>query len=85
MALRFSASASRYPDGRLAELFMNANKAGSAIDMLINDNAIVLCFALQHGASAEAIRRALCRDSQGCALGPLAVALDHLLADEAGG
>jgi hypothetical protein len=33
-------------------------------------------FAVQHGADAEAIRRALSRDAQGRALGPLGVALD---------
>jgi hypothetical protein len=81
MALRFRVSASRYPDGRLAELFMHANKAGSAVGTLVNDCAIILSFALQHGADAEAIRRALCRDSEGRPLGPMGVALD-LLADE---
>ena len=40
--------------------------------------AIVLSFALQHGAAIDAIRRALCRDSQGRALGPLGAALDLL-------
>ena len=34
--------------------------------------------ALQNGADLETIRRALCRDSKGGALGPLAAALDRL-------
>jgi hypothetical protein len=38
----------------------------------------VLSFALQHGADVEDIRRALCRDSAGNPLGPLAAALDLL-------
>ena len=82
MGLRFSAGVSRYPDGRLAELFCDNHKAGSAIGTLVRDAAIILSFALQHGADAEAIRRALCRDSAGQALGPLGVVLDLLAAKE---
>jgi hypothetical protein len=51
---------------------------------LCRDSAIILSFALQHGADLEAIRRALCRDSQGHALGPLGVAVD-IIAGEGGG
>jgi hypothetical protein len=40
--------------------------------------AIILGFALQHGADPEDIRRALCRDNSGVALGPLGAALDLL-------
>jgi hypothetical protein len=79
MNMRFTASVSHYPDGRLAELFADSNKAGSAIGTLIRDTAIILSFALQHGADAETIRRALCRDGEGRALGPLGVVLDLLL------
>jgi hypothetical protein len=52
MGLRFTASASRFPDGRLAEVFLDNHKAGSAIGVLVRDGAIVLSFALQHGADA---------------------------------
>jgi hypothetical protein len=79
MKLRFSVSASRYPDGRLAEVFMDNHKGGSDVGTLVRDSAIILSFALQHGADANAIRRALCRDSQGRPLGPMAVALDLLV------
>jgi hypothetical protein len=76
MDLRFTASISRYPDGRVAELFCDNHKAGSQISTLVRDAAVLLSFALQHGADIEAIRRALCRDSQGRALGPIGEALD---------
>jgi hypothetical protein len=76
MGMRFTASVSRYPDGRISELFCDNHKAGSAIGTLVRDAAIIFSFAVQHGADPEAIRRALCRDSQGCALGPIAEALD---------
>lgn len=76
--LRFTASIGRFPDGRIAELFLNNHKAGNQTDTNARDAAIVLSFALQHGADIEAIRRALCRDSAGRPLGPLAAALDAL-------
>jgi hypothetical protein len=77
MDMQFTASVSLYEDGRLAELFPDNHKAGSAIGTLVRDSAIALSFALQHGADLQAIRIALCRDSQGRALGPLGAALDH--------
>jgi hypothetical protein len=76
MNLQFTASVSRYPDGRIAELFCDNHKAGSGIATLVRDAAIIFSFAVQHGADSDAIRRALCRDSQGNALGPLGAALD---------
>jgi hypothetical protein len=78
MGLKFTASVSRYPDGRIAELFIDNHKAGSDVGTLVRDLAIVFSFAVQYGADAEAIRRALCRDSQGRALGPLGAVLDRL-------
>ena len=80
MGMQFTASVSRYPDGRIAELFLDNHKAGSAIGTLVRDMAIVLLFAVQHGADVEAIRNGLCRDSAGHPLGPLGAVLD-LLAD----
>jgi ribonucleoside-diphosphate reductase alpha chain len=74
--LRFTATVSRFADGRIGELFIDNHKAGSAIGTLVRDLAIAFSFAVQHGADADAIRRALCRDGQGHALGPLAEALD---------
>jgi len=82
MGMRFTASASRYPDGRLGELFLDNHKQGSAVGTLLRDSAIALSFALQHGVDAESVRLALCRDSQGQPLGPLGVALDRIKADE---
>jgi ribonucleoside-diphosphate reductase alpha chain len=79
MGLRFTAGIGRYPDGRLAEVFCDNHKAGSAVGTLVRDAAIILSFALQHGADADAIRRGLCRDSAGRALGPLGEILDLIM------
>ena len=81
MGLCFTASISHYEDGRIAELFLDNHKAGSAVGTLVRDAAIIFSFAVQHGADPETIRRALCRDSQGHALGPIAEALDLLAAE----
>src|SRR6516225_12055099 len=74
--LRFTATVSRFADGRIGELFLNNHKFGNQADTNARDAAILLSFALQHGADLETIRRALCRDSHGRALGPIAAALD---------
>ena len=77
--LRFTATVSRFPDGSIGELFCDNHKAGSAIGTLVRDAAIIFSFAVQHGADPEAIRRALCRDGNGRALGPLGAVLDLLV------
>jgi hypothetical protein len=82
MDMRFTASISRDADGNVAELFVDNHKAGSSIGTLVRDAAIILSFALQHGADIEAIRRALGRDSSGRPLGPIGVALDLLAVGE---
>jgi hypothetical protein len=79
--LRFTATVSRYADGRIGELFLNNHKAGNQSDTNARDGAILLSFALQHGADLESIRRAPCRDGQGRPLGPLAAALDLIAAE----
>jgi hypothetical protein len=82
MNLKFTASISRDVDGNVAELFLDNHKAGSSVGTLVRDAAIILSFALQHGADIDAVRRALGRDSQGRPLGPLATVLDILAAEE---
>jgi hypothetical protein len=74
--LSYLATVSRFPDGRLGEIFLSNHKAGSAADTAARDAAIACSIALQFGADVETIRKALCRDSQGRASGPLGVALD---------
>jgi hypothetical protein len=76
--LRFTATISRFADGRIAELFLNNHKFGNQSDTNARDAAIVLSFALQHGADINDIRKALCRDSKGRALSPVGAALDIL-------
>jgi hypothetical protein len=76
--MRFTGTVSRFPDGRIAEVFLGNHRADSQADVCARDAAILLSFALQFGADIETIRRALCRDSQGRAQSPVAAALDLL-------
>jgi ribonucleoside-diphosphate reductase alpha chain len=76
--LSYIATTSRFDDGRLGEIFLTTHKAGSAADTAARDAAITCSLALQFGADIDTIRKALCRDGQGRASGPLGVALDLL-------
>ena len=75
---RYRCSASRYPDGRLAEIFISNNRVNSDSDIAAKDSAVVCSIALQFGIPVDVIRKALMRDSQGRANGPLGAALDLL-------
>jgi hypothetical protein len=80
--MSYTASIARYPDGRLAEVFITNHKSGSDADAAAKDSAVVCSMALQHGVSVEIIRKALLRDSRGNPSSPLGAALD-LIASEA--
>ena len=80
--LRYTATFSRFPDGSIAELFLNNHKSNSAADTNARDAAITFSIAVQHGADSETIRRALCRDARGGPSGALAAALDRIAADQ---
>jgi hypothetical protein len=74
--LAYTATVSRFADGRLAEIFIGNHKAGSTADTNARDAAVVCSIALQYGVPLNTIRNALMRDAQGRASGPLGTALD---------
>jgi hypothetical protein len=74
--LKFTCTASRFPDGRLAEVFLQSHKTHSMAGINAQDAAVVCSLALQHGVPLDVIRRAF--DVKGRASGPLATALDML-------
>lgn len=69
--LRYTCTVGRFPDGSIGELFLGNHKSNSTFDTNARDAAITSSIAVQHGADPEAIRKALCRDSQGRASGPV--------------
>ena len=62
----------RYRDGQLAEVFIDTQKDGTAIDTILRDSAILLSFALQAGIDTTTIRAGLAPK------GPLAAVLDAI-------
>jgi hypothetical protein len=79
--MKYRATASRFSDGRIAEIFLTNHKTGSDADTAARDSAVVGSIALQHGVPLDVIRRALMRDGRGRPNGPLGVALDQLAAE----
>jgi hypothetical protein len=81
--LGYTCSYSRFADGRVAEVFLTNHKVASGVDVDARDAAIILSFALQHGADISAIGKALCRDPRGHPSGVMGAVVD-LLANEKG-
>jgi hypothetical protein len=79
---RFSATVAYFDDGRLAEIFLTNGKVGSDADTAARDSAVVCSIALQYGVPADVMRKALLRDSDGRASGPLGIALDLLAGEQ---
>jgi hypothetical protein len=65
-----------FPDGRVGEVFLNADRADSLLDVLTSDAAILASLAMQYGCPLEAITHALKRDARGLAASPIGAALD---------
>jgi hypothetical protein len=74
--LKYVATVSFFPDGRLSEIFLGNAKAGSHSDSAAKDSAVVCSIALQYGVPLDAIRHALLRDARGVASSPLGAAID---------
>lgn len=67
-----------FPDGCVGEVFLNADRADSLLDVLTSDAAILASLALQHGCTLEIIAHALKRDARGVAASPIGAALDQI-------
>jgi hypothetical protein len=80
--LGYFATIGRYPDGRLAEIFIGNAKVGSHSDSAAKDSAIAASLALQHGCELAVLRKALLHDAQGRASTPLGQTLDRLAEQE---
>jgi len=76
--LRFTATASRFDDGSIGEIFLQNHKCDSTAGIMASDAAIAASLALQFGCPVDVLRKALSRDARGNATGPLGVALDKL-------
>lgn len=74
----YAASVSRFADGRVAEIFLDASKPGSPLDTMAKDMATLASIALQHGVPLAHIRAALSQERDGVMRGPLGALLQQL-------
>jgi hypothetical protein len=63
----YLATASRFPDGRLGEIFLHVGKLGSALQSSADDAAILASLCLQHGIAPDVIAHSV--------RGPVSIAL----------
>lgn len=80
---RYMATISRFPDQRLAEIFLNGAKVGTDLAIAASDAAISASLYFQRGGSVDELRHALTRNGDGSAARPVGHLLDILAADEA--
>ncbi len=64
------------------EIFLNAEKPDSAIDLAARDSAVLVSIALQYGIGLEELKRSLSRNLDGSAGSPIAALLDLLTGKE---
>jgi ribonucleoside-diphosphate reductase alpha chain len=69
--IRYCCTISRFPDGRLAEIFISNAKAGSHSDAAAKDAAVVASIAFQYRVPVDVMRHSLLRDPSGRPSSPL--------------
>jgi len=74
----FTAQVSRFEDGSLAEVFLDAGKVGAGVDTMAKDAAVVLSIALQYGVPIETIKAALSQERDGTMRGPVGVLIQRM-------
>jgi hypothetical protein len=67
----FTAGIGRYNDERLAEVFIDSTKMGSAVEANAKAGAIILSLALQHGVDLGTIAHALSKNGGGRPTSPI--------------
>ncbi len=73
-----------FPDGRLAEIFVDrCDKSGNDSGDDAKDASVAVSLALQHGTPVDTIRHAVSRTREGEPLGLIGAALDLLVSGEA--
>jgi hypothetical protein len=71
----------RFDDGKLAKVFLNADKVGTAMETQARDAAVTASLFFQNRRSPEILRRALTRNADGNASSGLGKLLYILLSE----
>lgn len=69
---------------KIGEVFIAGTKAGSEMDAIARDGAVLLSLALQHGVPLETIRHAITRNQQGVADTIIGAVIDRISSHEEG-
>lgn len=73
--VQYTAQWSQYEDGRVAEMFMNAGKEGSSVDVTARECAVIISIAVQRGVPIEELFAALPKLPDGAPAGPVGMAI----------
>lgn len=76
------ATISRFPDGRIAELFLDSGKPGALIRAMANDAATAASIALQYGCPPEVLQNSFTRDERLAPASPIGAVFDEVLAEK---
>lgn len=68
--------------GPVIEVFLNAQRVNSSVDVLANDGAILMSLALQYGCPPEVIFHAMKRNPDGSPASPLGCAAAYLVEEK---
>ena len=71
-----------YADGTLGEVFVSAPKAGSSMEAIARDAAVLLSIAIQHRVSLNTLRHAVTREQDGSASSIIGKVVDRLAREE---
>jgi len=72
----YRAGVGKFPNGDIAEIFLDCDRGGSAAETSARDCAVLASLCLQHGVDVETLRHALVKLADGTGAGPLGKALD---------
>lgn len=75
---RFQVGVGKYPDGRIAEVFLGSGRSGEEMQAIARDAAITISIMLQYGAPLESLRAAVTRTHDNEADSPIGALLDRM-------
>lgn len=73
-----------YRDGRPGEVFISGAKAGSEIDAVTRDGAVLVSLALQHDTPLLVMQHAITRESDGGASSIIGMTIDLMVEEQRG-
>jgi hypothetical protein len=76
--ISYTATLGYFADGRLAEVFLRAGRAGTDLNIQSQETALAVSMALQYGCPAEVLRAAMPRTADGKPEGAIGALLDLL-------